>query len=244
MVLGFHQGGAGWARGSGENDHRPVYPAGGLRSKARPVNWTGTVSPSQSHCSWGRGGGGTGRSRGLEGPCGSWRVLEEVAERLPGGPSSPADPAPLGSPAIHSCTVGNGGCQHHCIQLTVSQHRCQCRPEFQLQEDGKRCVRECHSPWAGGGRAGQGPPRGPRCRHMHRPTQGPRNVSPGHRFTAGAEHPSLLAVEAGWGHSGGGGAVGHRPAPAGSAMGSSAAHRKLGGGMGRKRKGLLRGPPF
>lgn len=97
----------------------------------------------------------------MEGPCGSWRVLEEVAERLPGGPSSPADPAPLGSPAIHSCTVGNGGCQHHCIQLTVSQHRCQCRPEFQLQEDGKRCVRECHSPWAGGGGLGRDPQEAP-----------------------------------------------------------------------------------
>ncbi|KAF5917599.1 hypothetical protein HPG69_008902 [Diceros bicornis minor] len=38
--------------------------------------------------------------------------------------------------------MGNGGCQHHCVQLTVTQHRCQCRPEFQLQEDGRRCVRE------------------------------------------------------------------------------------------------------
>ncbi|KAJ8780647.1 hypothetical protein J1605_000690 [Eschrichtius robustus] len=43
--------------------------------------------------------------------------------------------------AINSCAVGNGGCQHNCIQLTVTQHRCQCRPEFQLQEDGKRCTR-------------------------------------------------------------------------------------------------------
>ena len=47
------------------------------------------------------------------------------------------------SPAINSCALGNGGCQHECVQLTVTQHRCQCRPEFQLQEDGKRCVREC-----------------------------------------------------------------------------------------------------
>uniref|UniRef100_G3UFY6 EGF-like domain-containing protein n=1 Tax=Loxodonta africana TaxID=9785 RepID=G3UFY6_LOXAF len=42
---------------------------------------------------------------------------------------------------INSCALGNGGCQHDCIQLTVMRHRCQCRPEYQLQEDGKRCVR-------------------------------------------------------------------------------------------------------
>lgn len=39
--------------------------------------------------------------------------------------------------------MGNGGCQHDCVQLTGTRHRCRCRPEFQLQEDGKRCVREC-----------------------------------------------------------------------------------------------------
>lgn len=46
------------------------------------------------------------------------------------------------SSAISSCTLGNGGCQHLCIQLTVTQHRCQCQPQYQLQEDGRRCVRK------------------------------------------------------------------------------------------------------
>lgn len=87
----------------------------------------------------------TGRREGLRG---ARSFLQEVLRACLGWsplvePSSWGDLTPLGSPAINSCTVGNGGCQHNCVQLTVTQHRCQCRPEFQLQEDGRRCVREC-----------------------------------------------------------------------------------------------------
>lgn len=74
------------------------------------------------------------------------------------------------SPAINSCALGNGGCQHDCVQLTVTRHRCQCRPEFQLQEDGKRCVRECATLEIA---LGLGFPPGLPCSPCHTPTGEP-----------------------------------------------------------------------
>lgn len=83
----------------------------------------------------------------LDGPGGFLQALVTCHPLFHGAPRSCHPPvlmwAPLHVPAINSCAMGNGGCQHDCVQLTVTQHRCQCRPEFQLQEDGKRCVREC-----------------------------------------------------------------------------------------------------
>ncbi|KAL7978602.1 hypothetical protein Chor_005584 [Crotalus horridus] len=38
------------------------------------------------------------------------------------------------------CAINNGGCEHDCVQLSFSQHRCQCRPNYQLKEDGRHCV--------------------------------------------------------------------------------------------------------
>ncbi|XP_013928577.1 PREDICTED: multiple epidermal growth factor-like domains protein 6 [Thamnophis sirtalis] len=43
-------------------------------------------------------------------------------------------------PAGNPCAINNGGCEHDCVQLTFSHHRCQCRPNYQLKEDGKHCV--------------------------------------------------------------------------------------------------------
>lgn len=100
------------------------------------------------------------------------------------GPSSWGDLTPLGSPAINSCAVGNGGCQHNCIQLTVTQHRCQCRPEFQLQEDGRRCVREC--PGGGGRGLGLGLPLGPPARSPHSLRPARRSCSPSPLATGAA----------------------------------------------------------
>ena len=46
--------------------------------------------------------------------------------------------------AVNTCALNNGGCEHDCVQVTPAQHRCQCRHNYQLREDGKRCV--CESP--------------------------------------------------------------------------------------------------
>lgn len=154
-----------------DSDHGPAYPVCGPRSKARPTNWTGTVSPSQSPCFWDvdRKEEGLGGARSLPAGGALW---------LPGArPSSWADLAPLGSPAINSCAVGNGGCQHNCVQLTVTQHRCRCRPEFQLQEDGKRCVRECHQRREGEGQ-GWDSHWDPRSARTHRPARETHSLSP------------------------------------------------------------------
>lgn len=49
--------------------------------------------------------------------------------------------------ALNSCALNNGGCEHDCVQVTLAQHRCQCRHNHQLHEDGKRCVRESLGGW-------------------------------------------------------------------------------------------------
>lgn len=48
--------------------------------------------------------------------------------------------------AINTCSVDNGGCEHDCVQLTLSQHRCRCWHNYQLKEDGKHCIGEAYLP--------------------------------------------------------------------------------------------------
>lgn len=113
------------------------------RGKARPTDQTEQCHAPKVPAS--------DRDGKEEGPAGGGGLSPPCAGR---GPSLRAvllgSPEPLHvSPAINSCAVGNGGCQHDCVQLTVTQHRCQCRPEFRLQEDGKHCVRECEPSGAG-----------------------------------------------------------------------------------------------
>ena len=182
--LGFHRGGrpalwclptpspgAGWARGP--------------RFRPRPcVSCVWAEKQSQTHepdrnsaalskpllLGCGQKGGRAWRA---------WSLPAGGALCLPGArPSSWADLAPLGSPAINSCAVGNGGCQHNCIQLTVTQHRCQCRPEFQLQEDGKRCTRECATSRREGEDQGWDSHWVPRSPRTHGPAREPRSLSP------------------------------------------------------------------
>ncbi|KAG8505462.1 Multiple epidermal growth factor-like domains protein 6 [Galemys pyrenaicus] len=75
-------------------------------------------------------------------------------------PGHPWLRAPV-SPAITSCSVGNGGCQHQCVQATAAQHHCRCRPDFQLQEDGRSCMRRSRCVDRNGG-----------CMHMCQVVQG------------------------------------------------------------------------
>lgn len=51
--------------------------------------------------------------------------------------------------ALNSCALNNGGCEHDCVQVTLAQHRCQCRHNHQLHQDGKRCVCESLGLWDG-----------------------------------------------------------------------------------------------
>lgn len=45
--------------------------------------------------------------------------------------------------AVHSCGVGNGGCEHFCVQKTAGHFQCRCRPGHRLDVDGKHC--KCES---------------------------------------------------------------------------------------------------
>lgn len=58
---------------------------------------------------------------------------------------------PTPEPALNSCAVNNGGCEHDCVQLTANQHQCRCRRLHRLREDGRRCACECQA--VGGGMA-------------------------------------------------------------------------------------------
>lgn len=40
---------------------------------------------------------------------------------------------------IHSCSVGNGGCEHFCVQQTAGHLQCRCRLGYRLDGDGKHC---------------------------------------------------------------------------------------------------------
>lgn len=45
------------------------------------------------------------------------------------------------SPAVNSCSVKNGGCEHRCVDLGNEQYRCECHRDYQLKRDAKHC--EC-----------------------------------------------------------------------------------------------------
>ncbi len=44
-------------------------------------------------------------------------------------------------PAVNSCSVKNGGCEHRCVDLGNEKYKCECRSNYQLKRDGKHC--EC-----------------------------------------------------------------------------------------------------
>uniref|UniRef100_A0A3Q2SQ93 EGF-like and EMI domain containing 1 n=1 Tax=Fundulus heteroclitus TaxID=8078 RepID=A0A3Q2SQ93_FUNHE len=46
------------------------------------------------------------------------------------------------SKAVNSCFILNGGCEHKCVDVGNNQYKCECRRNYQLKRDGRRCERK------------------------------------------------------------------------------------------------------